>query len=97
MKFSHASMAIAGLAGLALLGACNKAAAPAASDSTGEVAATPPEEAAAPVEALLANGLTAEATVELRQTHLKAVGKAFKTIYEQSNAGSPDMAAIQAA
>ena len=85
MTHRQIPFAFAALAGLALLGACGSGDAPAAADDA-EVAATP-----------LANGLTAAETVAARQGHLKAVGKAFKTISDGLKESEPDMAAIQAA
>ena len=82
MTHRQIPFALAALASLALLGACGSGDAPV----DAEAAATP-----------LSNGLTAAETVEARQTHLKAVGKAFKTISDNLKSGEPDLAAIQAA
>lgn len=85
MTHRQIPFAFAALAGLALLGACGSGDAPAAPVDA-EVAATP-----------LANGQTAAEVIDARQSHLKAVGKAFKTISDGLKESEPDMAAIQAA
>ena len=46
---------------------------------------------------MLDNGMTVKAQIEARQEGFKAIGKNFKTISDQLKAGSPDIAAIQAA
>lgn len=55
----------------------------------GEQAASPsPEAPEAASEALLANGLTAKATIEARQANYKKFGKSFKTISDALKAGA---------
>ncbi|NCN86119.1 MAG: cytochrome c [Sphingomonadales bacterium] len=71
------------VAGLTLLSAC------------GQNAETDGVSGAASVE--LANGMTVKEQIEARQSHLKKIGKAFKTISDQLKASSPDLAQIQAA
>ncbi|KCZ60619.1 c-type cytochrome [Hyphomonas chukchiensis] len=83
MTIRHTRLTLAALAGLALLGACGSGDAPAAP--------------AAETATVLDNGMTVSEVVDARQTHLKAVGKAFKTISDNLKASEPDMAAIQAA
>ena len=84
MTIRQTRFTLAALAGLALLGACGSGDAPAA-----------PE--ASETATVLDNGMTVTEVVDARQTHLKAVGKAFKTISDNLKASQPDMAAIQAA
>ena len=90
MNNRRTGAAFAALIGLAMLGACNKASAP-------EPEATPEAAAPAAEEALLPNGLTAKVQIETRQAQLKKMGKAAKAISDQLKAGSPDVAAMQAA
>tara|TARA_R110002049_G_scaffold101501_1_gene246184 strand:- start:948 stop:1469 length:522 start_codon:yes stop_codon:yes gene_type:complete len=85
MTIRQTSFALAAFAGAALLAACGSGDAPAATIDA-ETAALP-----------LSNGMTAAETIDARQTHLKAVGKAFKTISDGLKESEPDMAAIQAA
>jgi cytochrome c556 len=85
MTIRQTSFALAALAGLALLGACG----------SGDAPAVPAEAESAVVP--LSNGMTAAEVIDARQTHLKAVGKGFKTISDNIKASEPDMAAIQAA
>ena len=82
MTHRQIPFALAALASLALLGACGSGNAPV----DAEVTATP-----------IANGQTAAEVIDARQSHLKAVGKAFKTISDGLKESEPDMAAIQAA
>ena len=53
-------------------------------------------ETAAAEPAVLSNGMTAAATIEIRQTKLKELGKSFKTISDQLKGGQ-DLEAITAA
>ncbi len=65
-----------------------------------EEAAAPPaaEPAAAPAAEPAAPALpTPQQVIETRQANLKDMGANFKTINDQSKAGTPDMAAITAA
>jgi cytochrome c556 len=52
---------------------------------------------AAAVAAPVALALTPKETIEARQKNLKDMGASFKTVNDQSRAGTPDMAAIKAA
>ena len=89
MKIRQTTLAIAALAGLAILGACNK--------SAGTDTAATADPAPVAEEVVLANGMTPKEQIELRQGQLKKMGKAFKTISDQLKSGEPDLAAIQAA
>lgn len=62
----------------------------------GEETTDPAPEAAAVTETL-ANGMTVSAQIEARQEAYKTIGKNFKAVSDQLKAGSPDIAAIQAA
>ena len=84
MTIRPTRLTIAAIAGLTLLAACGSGAAGAS-----------PE--AAETTVVLSNGMTVGEVVYARQNHLKAVGKAFKTISDGLKASEPDMAAIQAA
>jgi cytochrome c556 len=53
--------------------------------------------ALAAVAAPAVMALTPKETIETRQKSLKDLGASFKTVNDQSKAGSPDMAAIKAA
>lgn len=76
------------LAGTLLLSACGGGDGSSANDS---------EAAAEAAGATLPNGMTVSEQIEARQGQLKKLGSAFKTISDQTKAGEPDMAAIQAA
>lgn len=76
------------LAGMLLLSACG------GGDTSSEVAS---EAASDTGSVQLPNGMTAAEQIEARQGQLKKLGEAFKTIFDQTKAGEPDLAAIQAA
>jgi cytochrome c556 len=91
MKFQlFAGAAIIALA----LAACSQEAAEA------PPAETPAETAAAPAEpapAAAEPAIDPKVVIETRQTNLKDMGAAFKTISDETKKGSPDMAAITGA
>jgi cytochrome c556 len=89
MKFQM----LAGAAVIALgLAACNQEPAPPAAEAPPEA---PAETAAAPAEpAPAAPAVDPKLVIETRQTNLKDMGAAFKTISDETKKGSPDMAAI---
>lgn len=87
MRNLKLQITVAALAGLTMLSACGQSGDAEATSEAAEEIAT---------EAL-PNGMTVKEQIEARQGQLKKVGKAFKTIIDQSKSDSPDMAAIQAA
>jgi cytochrome c556 len=83
MKRCKSHFILPALAGLTLLSACEQSA------ETGPTTKT--------ADVVLPSGMTPKEQIEARQSQLKKMGKAFKTISDQLKADSPDLEQIQTA
>ena len=64
-------------------------------EATPEAAADPAPVETADVDPILKNGMTAAATIAMRQERYEGMGSAFRTINQQLRSGEPDLMVVQ--